>query len=176
MKTIASIRCTGNRSVLGVNTYHSVDGEKQMLSAVTGYKLWMLAVSGTVLLSSSVVRAAGNRPMGIVISCDCGDIVGSRFCFALKEKIRASAGFKLQSEDDKDRWTAGAHVLCIDPDRDSATGLRSVVAMTITTTAPLTAAFYLTTIIYVIGRDRVDDMASSALSDIDKEEERYRQP
>ena len=134
----------------------------------------MTLILGCVLQRSAL--AAGSGVARVVVDCskDCTDQVGSRLCYALKEKIRASAGYKLV--DDSPALAAGVRMVCDDPDDGSAEegGHRTVAAVTLTLTST-TDERYLTTSILTVGGDRTERAAEAILAFLDSHTEPFRQ-
>jgi len=134
----------------------------------------IIAVAATVILVSllnALVEAAGGAPVGVVVTCNCDDLVGVRFCLDLREKIRASAGYELVQ--DSENVAAGMHAVCIDDNTAEMKGASSAVAVTITLTTKRSEG-YLDTYILVVGRERAKEMAATALGDLDAAIERFR--
>lgn len=128
----------------------------------------VIALSATVVTISLLflpAEAAGGAPVGVVVGCTCDDIVGARFCFALKEKIRASAGYDLVGEGS--RLAAGMRIVCQDIEKGESAGRTSAVSITFTLTNK-TSEEYLSSAVFVIGAHRVNDMAASALAVLDQ--------
>ena len=123
------------------------------------------AVSILISLLCSRLEAAGGAPIGVVVGCTCDDIVGARFCFGLKEKIRASAGYDLVEEGS--RLAAGMRIVCQDIEKGESAGRTSAVSITFTLTNK-TSEEYLSSAVFVIGAHRVNDMAASALAVLDQ--------
>jgi len=116
-------------------------------------------------------QAADSEPVGVVVSCRCEDLVGSQFCFALKEKIRASAGHELVA--DSHRPAAAMRIVCADTEVGEMVGHGSAVAITFTViTKP--SEEYLATHLVMVGSKRVNDMAASVLADLDEAIEPFR--
>jgi hypothetical protein len=116
-------------------------------------------------------QAADSEPVGVVVSCSCHDLVGSRFCFALKEKIRASAGYELVA--DSHRIAAGMHIICADTAVGEMVGYGSAVSITFTV-IDKPGEEYLDTGLVMVGSERVNAMVASTLADFDKDIEPFR--
>lgn len=93
-----------------------------------------------LFLNCGSARAAGNAtPVKVHITCDGEDIPGQRVCSAVKEKIRASAGFELVQSP-----AAGvfcAHIVSIDLGNE---GLSSAMSVTFTLATAAGTELFLT--------------------------------
>jgi hypothetical protein len=118
---------------------------------------------------SAKSEAAGGYMPWVFVSCGCDDIVGGNLCYSVKEKIRASAGFKLS--DQPREIGIAVHMVCIDDSAEPEDrGKSSAVSVTFTTytNSTSTLEFYETGTVMVVGASRVDEMATSVVSEIDK--------
>jgi hypothetical protein len=137
-------------------------------------------IAGWLVWAASA-KAAGGPLTDVYVECSVSenDTVGGNFCYAVKEKVRGSAAFRLA--EDQPEIGVGVHVITLDPDSHSeSAGNRSSVAVVLTTytsvgTGPGSLEYYETAAVIDVGEDRVQSMATSVLSDIDRlESEKHR--
>jgi hypothetical protein len=132
-------------------------------------RIWVLGMIACCLLQGGLAIAAGGTLVNVYMDCTTeGDLVGNNFCFAAKEKLRASAGFRLVEEPPK--IGIGVHLVSLDPDvRIGLEGASSVVAASLTVYTGLgSLEYYETTYIFDVGEERVGEMATTLLSHIDQ--------
>jgi hypothetical protein len=124
------------------------------------------------LFQTTSAKAVGGPLTNVYVDCSvsAGDIVGGNFCYAVKEKVRASVAFRLIEEEPK--IGIGVHLITLDPDANSAeAGDESVIALVLTTyTGTAGVEYYETADELHVGARRVQEMATSVLSDIDEVE------
>jgi hypothetical protein len=91
------------------------------------------------------------------------DYIGQRFAFALKEQLRKSASYKVVDAGDDKPLTI--HLLTMSTSDNNVLSAISVLVV-IPTEDGLT--FVLDHRLLLVGRDRVDDMASTTMANLDK--------
>jgi hypothetical protein len=133
-----------------------------MTSVLTGS-----AIPLSALLWGHALKAAGPVPIvGVAVDCVGDDAIGQSLCYAVKEKIRSSQGFELDSGA-KDR-ILGLHLVSAD---DTLAGLPqgsvSVVALTVTLDLPSGTNVYWWSTPMVLGAFRVSDTADSIAAKLD---------
>ncbi len=127
-----------------------------------------------ILLSlSGEARAVGPTKI-VMVALDCGgeDTPGERFCSGLKEKIRASHGFRLVSKKEATDAPTGFCVHAISEDvNDNGANLLSAVAVVFTFPLRNGSEIYITSYIQRFGIAHVDDAVESIFAALDKESE-----
>ncbi len=124
----------------------------------------VLVLIGSVLAAN--VEAAGVRLVGVYVTCDGHDVVGANLCFNVKEKIRASAGFRLL--DDPSGRGVGVHLVTVDDSPTGFEGASSAVSVTYTTFLGSSLEYFETAQVIEVGSERVREMATSVLSRVDR--------
>ncbi len=102
--------------------------------------------------------------VAVEASVEENDMVGNRLVYAVKEQLRKSQAFRLNSETDS--ATLILHIVTLDPDRpiDSAPhGVRSIASVVWTV-----KAMYWTHEVIVTGGNRVQDRAEDIVADTDR--------
>jgi hypothetical protein len=134
---------------------------------VRSHLIWLLG-STLLFALSSEAHAASSYVPSVYIDCGCDDIVGGNLCYTVKERVRASVGFKIS--DTPPNIGIAAHITCVDDAVDPADrGRATAVSVSITTYVNLAGLEYFeTSMVMIVGADRVDEMSTSILSAIDK--------
>lgn len=126
------------------------------------FSIILLVISASLYSSQEIV---GKSKIGIFVSHAGDDIVGSRFAYQLKEIISASVRYELVSRSDLNCTLEIALVsLDTNPDRKgNASAIANAYIL-----LPNSINYFGTSGVSLVGSDRVNDMASSAASKIDK--------
>jgi hypothetical protein len=114
-------------------------------------------------------RALSGYAPRVFVDCSCDDIVGGNLCYAVKEKIRASSGFRL-SEQTPDIGIA-VHLVCIDDAvGDEQRGNASAVSVAYATYAhsAITLEYYESSTVVIVGTNRIGEVSTSIVSEVDK--------
>src|SRR5689334_15470451 len=113
-----------------------------------------------LVLSIAAPRAfaggSGDR-VGAYVECTSDDLVGQRFCAAVKEKIRNSNRFLLRLGLDGSR--IGIHLASVDDGSSGVEGYSAAIAATVTRNDQHKGELYDGQMVYVAGRDRVNQLA-----------------
>jgi len=125
-----------------------------------------------LLIFSAPARAAGNATdtkLSIFVDCHCTDPVGTDFCSALKDKVGASAAYRLV--DHTDAYGIGVHLWCVDlftglPGIDSKlTGTMSAVSVAFTIYSDrLPGEVYEDSSVFRVGKEAADEMSQKILT------------
>jgi hypothetical protein len=118
--------------------------------------------------------ASASRPVRVYVDCtNHDDMVGTRFCLALKEKIRASQGFELVESE-----TPLVFEVHIVSESDAASaeeqGISAAASIVFTVMRYDKTESYLTSFVIDFGSARVNEEAEAVLGHIDEESDFLR--
>lgn len=134
-----------------------------------GHAIALASVGWYLMLILSFCRstqAAGPvKVLKVFVQCSTDDSIGSRLCFAIKEKIRASRGFELI--EDSTVGACGIHLVSVDAGDN---GADSAVSETYTVVSPKVAPFevLLTSSVRIVGSERVDHVAEATMAELEE--------
>jgi hypothetical protein len=90
------------------------------------------------------------------------DMIGQRLAYAVRERIRRSAGHSLQSSGSR------YEILMVSIDVDpNVRNVASAVSVTYVWTGPSGPSLYMSATVITVGRQRIDEMAESIVADLD---------
>jgi hypothetical protein len=118
--------------------------------------------------------ATGSKPLRVFVDCSGDDLVGERLCFARKEQIRISEGFKLVES--QNSLTFEIHLISIDEAataEDRGTSSSAAIVFTVERADDQTESF-IDAYVASFGSDRVTEEAETILANFDKDTESYR--
>ncbi len=128
-------------------------------------KAKILFIAMLALMDASAGRAAGDR-LKVMVDCVGDDPVGSRFCFALKERIRASQSFLLVNS--AATGVIEIHVGSLDDEADKGgNSCAAAIVFTIHTKDGL--ELFLDSLVADFGGARVHEEAEQVLAEVDKQ-------
>jgi hypothetical protein len=126
-----------------------------------------LAILIPLIYCRPALAAGAITLLKVSVTCSTDDSVGSRLCFAVKEKIRASRGFELV-DDQTNGGTCVIHIVSVDTgDNGNASAVATV--YTVITSRPYPIEAYLTTVVHLIGTKRVEDIAEDVVADLEQD-------
>ena len=126
-----------------------------------------LAICGGIVTPAHA--ASASKPVRVLVDCsNHGDMVGTRFCLALKEKIRASQGFELVESEQP--LVFEVHIITVS-DTTSAEdqGISSAASVVFTVARFDKTELYVTSFVIDFGSARVGEEAEAILAHIDEQ-------
>jgi hypothetical protein len=136
----------------------------------------------TLVLAVLALLASGTRAAGpikvvkVAVSCSGDDAVGSRICASLREKIRASKGFKLVGEEEARKSSRSFHVNLISEFVDDEhPNYHSAIAVVFTMPKPEPQLDgFVTAWVAVVGDHKIDEEAATIMAELDNGTESLR--
>jgi hypothetical protein len=152
-------------------TQHLTKSQQAMCIRIVKVKIATMLFLLTWIVS--VAEATGpTKVVKVWVECSCDDMIGNRVYSAVKEKIRESRGFRLASLEEADRDPAGFAIHIISLNVQSGEENESS-ALSVAFTAPMMdhTELYYTSLVMIVGSDKVSEMADSIFAHLDSETE-----
>jgi hypothetical protein len=118
-----------------------------------------LILLGCAAMAHAQAKADNKMPVVLDCSTSQNDTIGPRLCTALRDKIATSPRYEAVSGNGGVHW--GLHVVSVED------GELSSQAVTITGKGENAGEVYLTTLVYITGRNRASDQADAIFAALD---------